>query len=405
MKRTRIVLFLTFVFFAFSASANDTNLNESLYKRFVFKKNDQGQLDSVKMKFMGKFSLKPYLVQIKNDIKAEIERMRSKGNYEQEVDLLIDELTEGVQSKDVDENSILLRDSLLNLKNVNVDQAFSEIHDHGVLKKFEFELKDVLKMLDLSIIANPNDARFFYRKNITYQVVTRALNFAKKKFDNIPILNLVSFVIVKVHDLVLEQRLFHQNMLLHYLQNYNHEDLGLEKKEVDFIMSSIYESRIPAMNYPESNAAAANWTDYGFDKFFTMVRSANTRIRRTNSTYDSVNSRYNFAFVEVVEKGERVVKNLIDSNHMFSTKAPTAYNYDKPGKVKRTRALLNLGQVGLGFLPIPGWLKAQAQSFIESFYVKQKLTEGALVAYFEEQGNMVMAKKIKSQMINPYIQF
>jgi hypothetical protein len=405
MKRTRIVLFLTFVFFAFSANAYDANLNQLLSKRFIFKKNDQGQLDSVKMKFMGKFSLKPYLVQIKNDIKAEIERMRSKTDYELEVDNFIEEITADSHNKEVDENSIAIRDALLNLKNVNVDQAFSNIHDHGVLRRFEFELKDVLKMLDLSIIANPNDARFFYRKNVTYEVVTRALNFAKKKFDNIPILNLVSFVIVKVHDLVLEQRLFHQNMLLHYLQNYNHEDLGLEKKEVDFVMSSIYESRIAALNFPESNAAAANWTDYGFDKFFTMVRSANTRIRRTNSTYDAVNGRYNYAFVEVVEKGERVVKNLIDSKHMFSSKAPTAYNYDKPQKVKRTRALLNLGQVGLGFLPIPGWLKQQAQNFIESFYVKQKLTEGALVAYFEEQGNLVMAKNIKAQMINPYIQF
>jgi hypothetical protein len=405
MKRTRMVLFLTFVFFAFGANANDSQLNELISKRFVFKKNEQGQLDSVKMKFLSKFSLRPYLVQIKNDIKAEIERMRSKKDYEQEVDLFIEEISADANNKEVDENSIAIRDALLNLKNVNVDQAFSSIHDHGVLKKFEFELKDLLKMLDLTIISNPNDARFFYRKNVTYQVVTRALNFAKKRFDNIPILNLVSFVIVKVHDLVLEQRLFHQNMLLHYLQNHTHEELGLTKKEVDFVMSSIYESRIAALNFPESNNAANNWTDYGFNKFFTMVRTANTRIRRTTTSYDSINGRYNYAFVEVVEKGERVVKNLIDNKHMFSSKAPTAYNYDRPGKVKRTRALLNLGQVGLGFLPIPSWLKTQAQSFIESFYVKQKLTEGALVAYFEEQGNMNMARTIKAQMINPYINF
>jgi len=404
MKRTRIVLFLSLFAFSLSASAN-SNVADLLSKRFIFKKDDQGKLDTVKMKFLGKFSLKPYLMQIKEDIKAEIERMRSKEDYQGELDEFIAEISKDANNKEVDENSIVIRDSLLNLKNLDVDSAFTQIHSHGVLKKFEFELKDVLKMLDLTIIANPNDARFFYRKNVTYEVVTRALNFAKKRFDNIPILNLVSFVIVKVHDLVLEQRQFHQNMLLHYLQNHTASDLGLEKKEVDFVMSSIYESKIAAINLPESNAAAANWTDYGFNKFYTMVRGANTRIRRTNSSYDAINGRYNYGFVEVVEEGERVVKNLIDNKHSFSSKAPTAYNYDKPNKVKRMRSLLNLGQVGLGFLPIPGWLKQQAQNFIESFYVKQKLTEGALVAYFEEQGNLVMANNIKSQMINPYIQF
>ncbi len=137
-----------------------------------------------------------------------------------------------------------------------MDESFAAIQTKGVLKKFEFDLRDALKMLDLSIIANPNDARYFYRKNVTYEVVNRALNFAKKKFDNVPILNLVSFVIVKVHDLVLEQRTFHQNMLLHYLQNFTPEELGLSKKEADTVFSSIYESRIAPINFGESNRAA-----------------------------------------------------------------------------------------------------------------------------------------------------
>lgn len=405
MKRTRIVLFLSLFAISLNASAN-SEVQALLSKRFIFKKNDQGQLDTVKMKFTSKFSLRPYLIQIKSDIKAEIDRIRSNTkSYDGELDEFIAYLEQDGYHKDIDENSLVIRDALKNLPNVKVDQAFQEIQAHGVLKRFEFEFKDILKMLDLTIIANPNDARFFYRKNVTYEVVTRALNFAKKKFDNIPILNLVSFVIVKVHDLVLEQRLFHQNMLMHYMENHDHTALGLTMKEVDMVMSSLYESRISALNLPESNNAARNWTNYGFDKFFTMVRGANTRIRRTNSTYDQVNKRYNFAFVEVVEDGERVVKNLIDNMHSFSTKAPTAYNYDNPNKVRRTRSLLNLGQVALGFLPIPGWLKDQAQNFLESFYVQQKLTEGALVGYFEEQGDARMAKAIKSQNINPYLKF
>ena len=83
----------------------------------------------------------------------------------------------------------------------------------------------------------------------------------------------------------------------------------------------------------------------------------------------------------------------------------TAYNYDKPNKVKRFRSLLNIAQVGLGFIPIPGWLKGQVEGFISSFYVEQKRNEGALIGYFESNGNTEMTKKLLSQSLNPYIQF
>lgn len=397
---------LTALSLSFAATAADMNL-DGLNKRFVFKRTQDGKLDSVKMKFFSKgFTIAPYLQQIKEDVKAEIRRMQNKSEYQGELDAFVAYLEEGQpNTKETQENIGIVRESLENLPNVNVDASFAAIQTKGVLKKFEFDLRDALKMLDLSIIANPNDARFFYRKNVTYEVVRKALDFAKKKFDNIPLLNLVSFVIVQVHDLVLEQRTFHQNMLLHYMQNFTAEELGLSKKEADTVFSSIYESRIAALNYFESNRAASNWLRYGTDNFFTMLRSCNSKIRLTASTYDNVNGRYNYAFVEVVEEGEKVVKNLVDSKHMFSAKAATAYNYAKPNKIKRTRSLLNLGELGLGFLPIPGWIKAQVEGFLESFYVKQRITEGALVGYFESQGNMVMARKVKNQMANPYILF
>ena len=193
-------------------------------------------------------------------------------------------------------------------------------------------------------------------------------------------------------------------MLLHYLQNSSEAELGLTVEEADKIFSSIYESRISAINYRESNQAAATWAKYGLNKFYAMVRTANNKLRRSARTMDAV-QRYNFAFFEAKIDGERVVKNLIHFKHGWSSQMATAYNYDQPDKVRRFRSLLNLGQVGLGFLPIPGWLKGQAESFIESYYVEQKRLEGALVGYFESNSNMVMAKAIKAQMINPYILF
>ncbi len=388
------------VLFVVNVHAN-THL-DAFNKRFSLVKNDSGEVAYIRMNRVGKFSLNPYIERVFSDIKAEIKRLQNKSS---DIEDFLYELEQSSdKSPESQENILAIRDSLYNLKNINVENLFSSIKKKGVLKKFKDELKKALMLFDISVIASTEDPKYFFKQNITYQVVERAINFAKSRFDTVPVLNLVSFIMVKVHDLVLEQREFHQNMLLHYLQNVNEIKLGLTKKEADKVFSSIYEAKIALINIPESRSAANNWERYGLNKFYQMVRGANNRLRREQGTLDEVGNRINFAFFNAVEKGEKVVKNLIHRKHTFSSKMATAYNYDRPNKVKRFRTLLNLGQVGLGFLTLPNWLKSQVEKFIESYYVEQKLMEGALVAHFEMQGNYVMAKNIKDQMINPYLQ-
>ncbi len=79
---------LTALSLSFAATAADMNLN-GLNKRFVFKRTQDGKLDSVKMKFFSKgFTIAPYLQQIKEDVKAEIRRMQNKSEYQGELTLL-----------------------------------------------------------------------------------------------------------------------------------------------------------------------------------------------------------------------------------------------------------------------------------------------------------------------------
>lgn len=399
MKIITSTLVLLFSFGAsFGAFAQDSL--SGFHKRFKIEKTD-GQV-VVKMRlFSSNFKIAPYLQQIKSDIQDQIDRMSQKDG-QQELAEFYQWLEEGDLKQDA-ENVYVVRKSLENLPKVDWKDLFSGAGGKGVLSQFEKDLRDVMNNFSLAIIANGEDSRFFYRRNVTYEVVTRALDFAKKRFDSVPVLNLVSFIIVKVHDLIIEQRMFHQNMLLHYLENFPEEKLGLSKTQVDRVFSSIYESRISALNYWESNNAVQNWERYGTDKFFAMVRMANNKVRRGAYQYERINDRYNFAFVEVVEDGQRVVKNLIHNQHSFSSSSATAYNYSQPQKIKRNRALLNLAQVGLGLIPIPGWIKAQVDGFINSFYKEQQRLEGALIAYFDTQNNQQMKLKIFKQILNPYI--
>ena len=376
----------------------------SFKKHFKFKKNDAGEVSYVRMNFSkSKLSLKPYLNQVKNDIKKEIERLRTKSG-ENELESLFTYLEDSSdKSHEADESIFVLRDTYRNLKGIDIDGVFATAQTKGVLKYFKVELEKALMLLDLSVVASTADARYFYKRNVTYEVVKRAIDFAKKKFDSIPVLNLVSYVMVEVHNLVLEQRLFHQNMLLHYLENIDETKIGLTRGEADRVFSSIYESRISAINFNESKLAVKTWQSYGLNKFYRDVRMANNKFRRSTRIYDEVGTRLNFAFFTAKEKGEVLVKNLFHSQHKFTTKMATAYNFSKPDQVRRFRSLLSLGKLGLGFLTIPGWLKGQVESFVDSFYVEQKRLEGALVAYFDINGNKEMSTRIRKQLINPYI--
>jgi len=291
-----------------------------------------------------------------------------------------------------------MKESLMNIKNINVEEAFTKLDVKSFWKEFEAKLNEAFLFIDPSVMANLNDARFFYKRQVTYKVVIWALQQAEKHFSNIPILNIATFVIVRSHDMMLEQRFFHHNMLLHYFENVSEEKLGMTKEEVDRSVSSIYEYRIGIDGYLESSHAAKDWLNYGMDKFYAMVRVGNSRAGTWAGS-----KKVDFGFAERTEDGVRRIYHLHVLAHQYSKKPALAYDYGKPNRVKRNRSLLNLAGVALGFIQMPGWLKGNVDTFLKSMYVQQVRMEGALVGYFESTGDTAMMKSIYAQRSNLYI--
>lgn len=379
------------------------------HKRFQVVKSAEGKALAIRLKAINaRFTLKPFIEQIKQDLLAEQRRWSSKSALEMEaaVDAQLAGMGLDPYAKGDDAESIAaIKESLMNLPNINVEESFREVVAQGLMGEFESRMSDALLQLDLSLVANLEDPRFFYRRNVVYAVVAWALEEAQKRFSSVPLLNLATFVVVKVHDLLIEQKTFHHNMLLEYLNTVPESELGMTKLEVDRAVSSIFEYRIDVMNLPESNRAAQEWDRYGWNNFYIDVRLANTRQRGLgeNSQRYSAPKRLNYAFAEFTVNGQRQILNLFHNQFMFSSKPAVAYDFANPGAVKRNRALMNLGQVGLGFLPIPGWLKNMANTFIDSMHVEQRRLEGALVPYFESVGQADMVQAVYQQNINPYI--
>ncbi len=391
------------------AIANTKLTAEGFHKRFELIRNDQGELLEIRDRTIStKFSLKPFMGQIKEDLINLRDYINAhKG---EDIDAEIDAMLADLDSSDMKNSEAMMagqtiKDSVKVIGHLDVEGLMKVIQSRDVLAQYENKLTQEMSALSLNTVANLKDSRYFYKRAVTYKVVTWALEQAKKHFSEIPLLNTVSYVIVKVEKLIRERRTFHQNMLLHYFENFSEKDLGMSKEEVDLAFSSIYESRIAWNNPFESSNAVENWSRYGLNIFYTGVRAANVKVRNMSEMGTEVKSRYNYAFLEVMENGERLVLNLFDNKHMLSGKPAVAYNYAQPNKIKQMRSMLGLAQVGISFIPVGDGIKDLVSQFISSTYEKQAQSEGALVGFFESNGNSVMIENIRAQVRNPYDQF
>lgn len=388
------------------AYASDMDL-KGFNQRFKLVRDQAGKVETIKLKTITpKFSIMPYLKQIKADLLNEQESFNGITASEKEAliddmlyELGFDPYTKSAQGSD---EAQAIKDSLLAIGSADIENTFSEVmvKNAGFWAEFQEKLQTAWDFADPSVVAHLNDARFFYKRQATYTVVNWALEQAKKKFSTVPALNIATFVISKVHEMMQEQRAFHHNMLLHYFETIKETELGMTKDEVDRATSSIYEYRIGLVNILESNRAVGMWNKYGMDNFYRQVRAGNTRLLTWSKQSAQ---KLNFAFAKVSEEGTDRIYHLHNNLHQFSSKPALAYDYSNPSKIKNQRALMNLSGFALGFIPIPGWLKGSVQGFINSFYIEQVRVEGALIGYFESQGNQAMIERIYSQRANFYI--
>lgn len=350
------------------------------------------------------FSLQTYVQFLKERLMGHQEMMASKANWKSEVESLF--MDDMMKSDDKSNERLkLLIDSLEQLGALDIEAVFSHPEFKAVLTQFESKLREAFLRLDPQVIAAPQTSNFFYTKRVTYQVVKWALDFAKDRLSSVPILNTASYIIVEAERMIRERRTFHQNILLHYFESSSAEELGMSEEEMNAVLSSVYESRIPWFAFWESRAAGERWNRYGVDKFYTDFRYASSNLRRYRRAYDRVGERYNFAFQEIEHEGERMIVNLVNSNYLFDGSPSVAYSFDRPERLAMKRSLLVLGGLGVSFLPFPQFLKDMAETVIKSFYDEHRITEGALFAFFETERNREALEILKLQYLNPFDSF
>lgn len=397
----RQLLVAVLAIFSFAANANNL---DGFNKRFRLVKDLEGNLVTIHDNSLSfKFSIKPYLKFIKEQLLGEQARLQAKGVEAYQAEL--DSLFEGELWGRGDQGSttrLLLTDSMMALETLDVEEVFSDKDFNAVMKEFEAKIKEALMFLDPTVVARVDDPKFYWKKAATHQALVFALDFARKRLSTVPLLNTAFFVLKESERLIRSSRLYHQNILLYYVEEFEAQELGMTHIESNRVFSSIHEARIPWYAIWESNAAAANWDKYGVDRFYASVRSGNDRLFNHKHKYDKLGDRVNYAFQYATYKGQVVVLNKFNGTHALDGKPSIALNLDKPNKIMRQRIVLQLSNLGLSFVPLPSFIKDLAHGFIKSFYEQQSLTEGAMYATFEVKGDPRAARQMALQALNPF---
>ncbi|HXH74549.1 MAG TPA: hypothetical protein VNJ08_06265 [Bacteriovoracaceae bacterium] len=386
-----MIKFLGFLLFCLSIGAHAESLSlDGFHKRFHLERNSDGKVKAIRLKVATtRISVLPLLDQLQHDLVGEQNALN-----EEEALKLLSELGDNKEVKH-------LQTAIKTLKKISIKTVFKKLKKENFWNKADKEINKALIYTDPSYLANLEDPRFFYKKRVAFKIIRILLDLAQGQFLDIPVLNMATFIIKRIHWMMMEQRHFHHNMLLYYFETFTPEEMGMTENEVRETISSIYEYRISSFENAESKWASKNWNQYGIINFYNQNYNDTKRMsvwqEKLKLPYAT---RMNFGFAFSGCK----IYHLHVNNHFFSDRPSLAFDADKPYKIKYLRGLLNIAGLTLGFISVPGLvIKDAVTEFLESIYIKQVRMEGALVAYYESRGDKVMAHHIYQQRANFYI--
>ncbi|MCY4643914.1 MAG: hypothetical protein OXB88_04795 [Bacteriovoracales bacterium] len=396
--------------FCLTASLAQAENLDDFRKRFEFVRNEEGRLVEVRDRSMAKdVSLKAFVQGLRAKVKAGRSFLRSS-DFDLQVDFLLDgmeELPEELERHEFVTRSISWRDilkkALESISRNPVERFFDDARLKENLISFERKLTSGFRLMGKNVVARPYDHDFFHKMFLTYEITAMALKIAERTISDVPLLHIVGFVMTNYEEMVRTRRHYHQNMLLHYLERIKPEELGLTDEEARFTISSIYESRLSWLDFKARKKAKADWDKFGTGELYSSLRTGTRLLTSRTHFYESLGERLNFAFQEAWVKGERVILNLVNKGHTFTSNPSIAFYYSFPKRVARKRILFQLAEIGLGFIPISDFIKDNVESFISSCYEEQALTEGALAAHFAMVKDGEMKDRILFQGLNPFL--
>lgn len=365
---------LSFPLMATELSPKFSHDPQLLFNQIFKLKYYNGVLVEVRVKKDKTPSFEEILASIKEDFLSAQKEIRPNQS------LLESELLGFVDDGDSNVFIKILNDALTRVDEIDLSEYFNNPTFQRAMDQLAPLWTDYFLRVPSSLLAKPQEKRFFYTRSVGQSAFRNSLRLIRM-LDQSSYVALGIQIISEVQRLTEVRREFYQNKLLYFLENFE-EELGIRPQDVNLIVSSIYESRIPTYALWESRRAVDQWFNYGFDQLSSELRMGRNRILRHRNLYLDRGSALNFAFYDIMTiDGERVIINGIDSHNLLSSRPAISYYFSHPERVKRMRRILRLAQVGVHLLPLPSFVRGPAQLYFSSFYRDQEKKEGALQGF------------------------
>ena len=376
------------------------------HRRFELVRRDGKLIKVVDRSLNPKFRMIPYLRFVKGALLEEKRLMSEKSDYSTRIldlfadDLALEEGPKGV-AEDWDGGRAIL-DSLYGLFELDVEEVFSNPRFRELMSRFEERMARIFERVDPRILAYTGKSDFFYKREMVRAAVSWGLALAESMFSHAPVLNTAVYILARAEELVRRSREFHQNIFLHYVEKVDSKGLGMTDGEVDLVLSSIYESRIPLTGIGELRKARKNWPEYGIRRFHAETRMANRVLIQHKHRYQDIGRRVNRPFQRVRFDGRDLIVNLYHRGSIFNSRPSVAFDLENPKRIARKRIVIQLAELGLSFIPAPSWGKRMVGSYLKSHYKSQRITEGALYGHFESMRDKAGTQAVKLQYWNPF---
>ena len=279
------------------------------------------------------------------------------------------------------------KDAYISALNILQQKSLSSQLDDQKLR-LEFD-KIVKKITDgdfYKLLAHPSQASAFDEERMILEGLEHAIDLAQEVLGTTPLFNILEFLVDEYFDTLVHQRHFYQNALLSAINSGHH---SFSEQEVAHIKSSIFYSRLDLYKLSARKKAVKTWDTFGLKA--ELKFNKNCKLSETTV--------FHYCF-----QGEKTyVMNLVDKNNSLSKKTSKAFDTKKPGFVGQRRWFILAIKLGLKLSPLPGVVKTPVRDWLESFYKKQRRTEGYLYSSLLTQNQVEMASWVLKNTANPLI--
>lgn len=157
----RSTLVMLIALFSLSAMAQDYSVT-GFNDRFKLEKDENGKVSVIKLKRATRFfTIRPFIEQLKNDLLGEQNSLRNMSEQELDDMLILAGMNPYAFGEDGQQEAQAFKDSILNIKNIDVEAAFTELDQKDFWAEFQAKLNEAMLFLDPTVVANLNDSRFF----------------------------------------------------------------------------------------------------------------------------------------------------------------------------------------------------------------------------------------------------